>query len=64
MSAPRLTVQHGDRDGLLLLDGLCVREASVADVVGPAVFRKDIGEVQVSVQSLGHPFVQREPMEV
>lgn len=41
-----------------------MREASVADVVGPAVFRKDIGEVQVSVQSLGHPFVQREPVEV
>lgn len=63
-SATWLTVKHGDWNGLLLLDSLSVREASVANVVRPAVFRKDIGEVQITIQSLGHPFVQREPMEV
>lgn len=39
-------------------------EASVADVVGPAVLWDDVGEVQVSVQGLGHPFVQRQLLEV
>lgn len=39
-------------------------EASVADVVGPAVLWDNVGEVQVSVQGLGHSFVQRQLLEV
>lgn len=59
-----LTLQDRDGDGLLLLDGLSVGEASVADVVGPAVLRHHVGEIQVSISGLGHPFIQRQLLEV
>lgn len=59
-----LTVKHGDWNGLFLLDGLCVGETSVANVVTPGVFWEDVWKVQVSVQSLGHSLVQRQPLEV
>lgn len=59
-----LTLQDGDGDGLLLLNGLRVGEASVADVVGPAVLRHHVGKVQVSVSGLGHSFIQRQLLKV
>ncbi len=59
-----LTVEHTDADGLLLLDGLCVWEASVADVVAPGVLRLDVGEVEVSVQSLRHTPALRQTLEI
>lgn len=60
----RLTVEDLDGDGLLLLDGLRVREAGVADVVVPGVLAKHVGEVKVSVQRLGHPVALGQPLEV
>lgn len=59
-----LTVQDFDSDGLFLLDGLCVRKAGVTDVVVPRVLLQDIGEVQVSIQRLGHTAALRQPLEV
>ncbi len=60
----RLTVEHTDADGLLLLDSLRVREAGVADVVAPGVLRLDVGEVQVSVQSLRYTPALRQTLEI
>lgn len=60
----RLTVQDLDGNGLFLLDGLCVREAGVADVVVPGILSEHVGEVKVSVQGLGHPPALRQPLEV
>ena len=60
----RLTVEDLDGDGLFLLDGLCVRETGVADVVVPRILSKHVGEVQVSVEGLGHPAALRQPLEV
>ena len=59
-----LTVEDFDSDGLFLLDGLCVWEAGVADVVVPGVLSEHIREVKVSVQGLGHPAALRQPLEV
>lgn len=59
-----LTLEDGDGDGLLLLNGLRVREASVADVVGPAVLRHHVGKIQVSVSGLGHSSIQRQLLKV
>lgn len=59
-----LTGEHCDRDGLFLLDGLCVQKTSIANVIAPSVFRENIGEVQVSVQGLGHTFIKLQLLEV
>lgn len=59
-----LTLEDDDGDGLLLLNGLRVGEASVADVVRPAVLRHHVGKIQVSVSGLGHSFIQRQLLEV
>lgn len=59
----RLTLQHCDGDGLLLLDGLRIWEAGIADVVVPAVLWEHVGKVQVAVQGLGHAIVQRQLLE-
>lgn len=59
-----LTVEDLNGDGLFLLDGLCVWEAGVADVVVPRILSKYISEVEVSVQGLGHPAALRQPLEV
>lgn len=53
-----------DGDGLLLLDGLRVREAGVADVVVPGILHQDVGEVQVSVQTLRHSPALRQTLEI
>lgn len=45
----RLTVEDLDDNGLFLLDGLCVGEAGIADVVVPGVLSENIREVQVTV---------------
>jgi len=60
----RLTVEDFDSDRLLLLDGLCVWEAGVADVVIPGVLSAYIREVQVTVKRLGHPLALRQPLKV
>lgn len=60
----RLTVEDLDSDGLFLLDGLCVWEAGVADVVIPGILSEHIREVKVSVQGLGHPAALRQPLKV
>lgn len=60
----RLTVKDLDSDGLFLLDGLCVREASVAGVVVPGVLSADIRKVKVTVQGLGHPAALRQLLKV
>lgn len=60
----RLTVEDLDGDGLLLLDGLCVWEAGIADVVVPGILSEYIREVEVSVQGLGHPAALRQPLKV
>ena len=58
------TVEDSDGDGLLLLDGLCVREARVADVVAPGVLLADVGEVEVPVEGLRNPAILWQPLEV
>lgn len=60
----RLTVEDLDGDWLFLLDGLCVREAGVADVVVPWILSENIREVKVSIERLGHPAALRQPLEV
>lgn len=59
-----LTAEDRDGDGLLLLDGLRVGEAGVADVVVPGILWEHVGEVEVSVEGLGHPAALRQLLEV
>lgn len=59
-----LTVEDLDSDRLFLLDGLCVREAGVADVVIPWILFKYIREVKVSVQGLWDSAALRQPLEI
>lgn len=44
-----LTVKDTDADGLLLLNGLCVGEACVTNVVASGIFHHYVGEVEVTV---------------
>lgn len=64
--APRVTLTAEDRDGdgLFLLDGLRVGEAGVADVVVTGILWEHVGEVEVSVEGLGHPAALRQLLEV
>lgn len=55
-----LTCLNFEREGVLLLDGVCEKEASVAAVVIVSVFGQHVGEVQVSVQTHGHSLVLKD----
>ena len=57
-------VDHPHGDGLLLLDGLRVGEAGVADVVSARIRHHRVGKVQVAVQALRHTPIQGQPQEV
>lgn len=59
-----LTCEDFDGYRLLLLDGLCVREAGVADIVIPRILPEDIGEVKVPVQGLRYSATLGKPLEV
>lgn len=50
-----LTGLNFEVEGVLLLDGVCEAEASVAAVVILSVLDQNIGEVQVSIQTHGNP---------
>lgn len=47
-------------EGVLLLDGVSEEEPSVAAVVRLSVSDQHVGEVQVSIQTHGHPLVLRD----
>lgn len=55
-----LTGQNFECEGVLLLDGVCEKEASVAAVVNVSVFGQNVGEVQVSVQTHGYSLILRD----
>lgn len=55
-----LTGLDSEAEGVLLLDGVCEVEASVAAVVSLCILEVNIGEVQVSVLTHGHPFILRD----
>lgn len=55
-----LTRQDFEGEGVLLLDGLREEEASVAAVVSVSIFGQDVGEVEVPVQTHGHPLILRD----
>lgn len=55
-----LTGQNFEGEGVLLLDGVCEEEASVAAVVSVSVFGQNVGEVQVPVQTHGHSLILRD----
>lgn len=59
-----LTAEDRDGDGLFLLDGLRVGEAGVADVVVTGILWEHVGEVEVSVERLGHPAALGQLLEV
>lgn len=59
-----LTVEDTDSDGLLLLNGLCVGEACVTDVVSSGIFLHNVGEVKISIQTLRDTLVLRETLEI
>ena len=52
-----LTCLNNDRHGCLLNDGAYSGEGSKTTVVSPAVLLYRVGEVQVSIQAHGHPFI-------
>lgn len=55
-----LTGQNFECEGVLLLDGVCEEEASVAAVVSVSIFGQNVGEVQVSIQTHGHSLILRD----
>lgn len=46
-----LTGQNFECEGVLLLDGVCEEEASIAAIVRVSIFGQNIGEVQVPIQT-------------
>lgn len=59
-----LTVKDTDADGLLLLNGLCVGEACVTNVVTSGIFQNHVGEVEVTVQALRDTVALWKPLEI
>lgn len=55
-----LTGLNFECEGVLLLDGVCEVEASVAAVVSVSIFDQNVGEVQVPVQTHGHSLILRD----
>lgn len=60
----RLTVEDMDADGLLLLNGLCVGEACVTNVVISGIFHHHVGEIEVTVQALRDTAALWKPLEI
>ena len=54
-----LTGLNFECKGVLLLDGVCEEEASIAAVVSLSILSQNIGEVQVSIQAHGHSLILR-----
>lgn len=52
-----LTGRNFESEGVLLLDGVCEEEASIAAVVRVRVLAQNVGEVQVSIQTHGHSLI-------
>lgn len=47
-------------EGVLLLDGVCEEEASIAAVVCVSILGNNIGKVEVSIQTHGHSLILRD----
>lgn len=55
-----LTGQDFKCEGVLLPDGVCKEEASVAAVVSLSIFGQNVREVQVPIQTHGHSLILRD----
>lgn len=55
-----LTGQNFECEGVLLLDGVCEEEASIAAVISVSVFGQNVGEVQVPIQTHGDSLILRD----